>query len=87
MAPVLVINPRSDEGFVTHVYALANTTALPEALEELVRERYPRAVVRRRGLDGERREVWYVYREGHWISSAHELKGRQGGTDNEPQER
>ena len=39
----------------------------PGDLEAALRLRYPRAVVRPRSLDGERLEVWYAYREGHWI--------------------
>ena len=41
----------------------------PQDLEALLRSRYPKAVVRRRELDAERVEVWYVYRDGHWIRS------------------
>jgi hypothetical protein len=39
----------------------------PETLEAALRTRYPNALVRPRGLAGERTEVWYVYRDGHWI--------------------
>ena len=66
MAATLVINPRSDEefvGFVSRVAMAANTAA---ALEASLRRRYPRAVVRPRELEGERTDVWYVYRDGHW---------------------
>ena len=40
---------------------------LPKDLEETLRSRYPGAVVRRRELAGEHLEVWYAYRDGHWI--------------------
>lgn len=39
------------------------------AFETRLRTRYPRAGVRERGLAGEARATWYVYREGKWISS------------------
>jgi hypothetical protein len=38
----------------------------PEELQAILRTRYPDAVVRQRGLAGERLDVWYVYRDGHW---------------------
>jgi hypothetical protein len=44
------------------------------ALEAALRLTYPNARVRRRELSGEAVEIWYVYREGHWIPP-----GRSGG--------
>ena len=66
MAATLVINPRSDDEFVGFVSHEAMTAENAAALQANLRLRYPRAVVRPRELEGERTEVWYVYRDGHW---------------------
>jgi hypothetical protein len=63
-----VINPRRDANFVARVEADGPSSASPPALEATLRTDYPRAVVRPRQLEGERAEVWYVYREGYWVS-------------------
>jgi hypothetical protein len=69
-APLLVINPPADALFV-----LACETAMdpplqdPDELQRTLRRRYPRTVVRPRSLAGESIEVWYVYREGRWVSA------------------
>jgi hypothetical protein len=63
-----VINPRRDADFVATVEAEGPTAESPAAFELSLRARYPRAVVRPRQLEGERSEVWYVYREGTWVS-------------------
>ena len=67
--PILIVNPRSDTDFVAfaneHVEADADTAAV---LEERLRPRYPRVVVRERDLFGEA-PTWYVYREGTWTPS------------------
>jgi hypothetical protein len=68
-SPTVIINPRDDLRFAEFVNrSLLTAVESPDALERLLRERYPRAVVRRRGLAGEQIEVWYVYREGRWVS-------------------
>jgi len=64
-----VINPRSDEEFVARVQADGPACASAEALQATLRSDYPKAVVRPRQLEGEREEVWYVYREGTWVPS------------------
>jgi hypothetical protein len=66
--PIVVINPRSDAAFVTMTEELvvAGTHSAPE-LQRQLRDKYPRAVVRERGLAGETRATWYVYREGTWV--------------------
>ncbi len=69
MSSVLVINPRSDEQFTAFARDRASAADSPEDLQALLRLRYPRAVVRPRELDGERTQVWYVYRDGRWASS------------------
>jgi hypothetical protein len=81
--PILVLNPRGDRSFVTYVDRLSReelTTAA--ALQARLREQFPRAVVRARGLSGEDVTMWYVYRDGHWTSgteSEEESDVRAGG--------
>lgn len=70
MRPLLIINPRSDDRFVTEVELLAEDGVIAASdLQRLLRDRYPRALVRERELDGEQRPTWYVYREGTWVPS------------------
>jgi hypothetical protein len=68
--PVLAVNPATDEAFRTmaedalrHLHRRA-----PADLQRLLRVNYPNAVARARDLHGEAVAVWYVYREGHWVS-------------------
>ena len=65
----LVINPRTDSDFVALVEAASPGAPSAEALQALLRAQFPKAIVRPRQLEGEREEVWYVYREGTWIPS------------------
>jgi hypothetical protein len=70
MRPILVVNPRSDPSFAGLAESLASDgVAGPQDLEARLRGDYPSAVVRARDLSGEERTVWYVYRDGHWVSS------------------
>ncbi len=70
-SPTVIINPRDDLSFTELVErALQGGVDSPKALEGKLRERHGNAVVRRRELAGERVDVWYVYREGHWVSGA-----------------
>jgi hypothetical protein len=69
VARTLVINPRSDPGFVTAVEAEGHGVASPEALADRLRQAYPRVLVRPRLLANEPYEIWYVYRDGHWVRS------------------
>jgi hypothetical protein len=64
-----VINPRNDEDFDRLVREEGSTAESALALQAVLRHNYPRAVVRPRQLEGERSEIWYVYREGSWIPS------------------
>ena len=64
-----VINPRSDEEFVARVQTEGPASSSAEALQARLRADYPKAVVRPRQLEGEREEIWYVYREGSWVPS------------------
>jgi hypothetical protein len=67
--PVLILNPRADERFTERAHeALARGAASPMQLQAALREVYPRAIVRARDLSGEPVVVWYVYRDGHWVS-------------------
>ena len=66
--PIIVANPPGDRQFRELIdLALLSSRGRPEDLERILRTRYPAAVVRRRELTGERTEMWYVYRDGHWI--------------------
>lgn len=68
--PLLVINPPMDIDFVRACRAAVDGhPGPPEALEATLRQRFPRAVVRARALSSETITVWYVYRDGHWVSS------------------
>ncbi len=65
----IVRNPAEDDEFERAIAeAMDPAQSDPAELERLLRAVYPRAVVRPRGLTGERGVVWYVYREGHWVS-------------------
>jgi hypothetical protein len=66
--PTLFINPRLDAEFVDLVIAEAASAASPEDLRSRLSWRYPNVIVRQRSLEGERAEVWYVYRDGHWVA-------------------
>ena len=68
--PMIIANPPNDREFRAFIdrFLLAGGRA-PEDLEATLRTRYAQAVVRRRELAGEKIEVWYVYRDGHWIRS------------------
>ena len=68
-SPTIIINPRDDVRFSELVdRSVLSGVESPDTLERLLRRVYPRAVVRRRELAGEQVEVWYVYREGRWVS-------------------
>ena len=66
--PTLFINPRRDAEFVDLVTTEAAAAASPEDLRARLSGRYPNVIVRQRSLEGERAEVWYVYRDGHWVA-------------------
>ena len=67
MDPIRFVNPRTDETFVQLVHAIAaEGVASAEELQARLRESYPGAVVRERGLSAEAEPIWYVYRDGRW---------------------
>lgn len=75
--PIVVVNPGSDLQFRQMVdRSVANGGRSPDDLEAALRTRYPAAVVRPRELAGERFDVWYVYRDGHWIRSEADVGAR-----------
>lgn len=66
--PTLVLNPTDDEDFRSAAEALLDSGVhAPDRLQLCLRERYPDAVVRPRELAGEHVQIWYVYRDGHWV--------------------
>lgn len=64
----LFINPRHDVEFVERVTSEAALATSPDDLRARLSTHYPNAIVRRRSLEGERAEIWYVYRDGHWVA-------------------
>jgi hypothetical protein len=73
--PMIVANPRGDSRFRALIdRVLMAGGGEPQDLEATLRGRYPAAVVRRRELAGENLEVWYVYRDGHWIRSEDDVE-------------
>jgi hypothetical protein len=69
--PLLIINPATDLDFVRACnVGLAEAGPSPARLQSTLRLRYPDAVVRPRELSGETIILWYVYRDGHWVSSS-----------------
>ncbi len=68
--PTLVLNPPNDDAFRALAEGLVQGGIdQPEALEDCLREMYPLVLVRPRALAGEHTDIWYVYRDGHWIRS------------------
>jgi hypothetical protein len=71
MSTTLVVNPRDDTPFVTLAERLvADGVRSPDELQQQLRREYPEAVVRARDLDGEAFTIWYVYRDGHWVTGS-----------------
>ena len=75
--PIVVVNPSNDVRFREMIDRfVASGGRSPGDLEAVLRTQYPEAVVRPRELAGERFEVWYVYRDGHWIRSETDARPR-----------
>ncbi len=70
--PTLLVNPPTDSHLRMTLDAMLDryAPATPAELQALVRPEYPRLVVRARQLEHEPVVVWYVYREGYWVSAA-----------------
>jgi len=66
--PIVIANPADDERFRTTIDEIVEAgSRIPSDLEAMLRTTYPQAVVRRREIASETFEVWYVYRDGHWV--------------------
>lgn len=66
----LVCNPADDLAFAAIAEGLVNSgVASPDGLQRLLENRYPRVLVRARGLSNEEFDAWYVYRDGSWTRS------------------
>lgn len=66
---MIVRNPAHDVEFQHAIDdILAAGTVDPEVAQQLLRNVYPRATIRRRELESEPTEVWYAYRDGRWVS-------------------
>ena len=79
MPSTLIVNPRDDPAFASFVRAIeADGVDSRDDFELRLRQRYPEAVVRLRDLHGETFTIWYVYRDGHWVSG---MRGPRGAED------
>ena len=66
--PTLVLNPPDDDAFTSLAVGLVdNGQRNPARFQADLRVNYPAAIVRRRELAGESIDIWYVYRDGHWV--------------------
>jgi len=78
-APAIVANPGDDDEFASRAWHLIEAGAdTPGRLESMLRSLYPWAVVRRRELSGEPIEIWYVYRDGHWVPPSTDHRNGEG---------
>ena len=73
--PTLITNPANDVGFRAHAESSLQEGQSVAELQQILRGEYPRAIVRPRDLEGERKVVWYVYREGHWVTDDDQGQG------------
>jgi hypothetical protein len=79
MRPTLVTNPADDEVFAAFAAMLTDHGVDGiDDFEQRLRCAYPHATVHPRLLSGEARLVWYVYREGRWVSA---LEREKSGLD------
>jgi hypothetical protein len=66
--PTLVLNPPDDDAFRTSAEQLIESGIVePTMLQDCLRLWWPLALVRPRELAGEQAQIWYVYRDGHWV--------------------
>src|ERR1044072_3687456 len=70
MRPTLVTNPADDEAFapVAARFVADGIEGIDE-FERRLRTVYPKSAVHARLLSGETLVVWYVYRDGRWVSA------------------
>lgn len=64
----LTLNPDNDLAFASAAKGFAREAGDIADLQRRLRVAFPNAVVRARGLAGERDGACYVYRDGHWAS-------------------
>jgi hypothetical protein len=66
--PTLILNPADDREFgAAAEHFIASGFVEPTLLQDCLHDRWPRAIVRPRELAGEHAQIWYVYRDGHWV--------------------
>lgn len=83
--PTLVVNPAADGVFVEFAETVVeHGVASPAELERRLRVVYPQAAVHRRELVAEPWDVWYVYRDGHWVRSAERARSGTRQHDAQP---
>jgi hypothetical protein len=81
MPPTLIINPAADALFADFAEVLLRDGAdTIEKLQRRLRAIYPLAVVHARELSGEAKQVWYVYRDGHWVDPRQVTLQSTGGS-------
>ncbi len=68
MRPMLITNPADDPAFRDFVETSLDGLVDTTLSQTILRTRYPDAVVRPRDLSGVQLTVWYVYRDGRWVS-------------------
>ena len=67
---MLIINPANDLELAALARNLMKGRSwTPPTLEAELRLTFPNVVVHSRDLAGETTQIWYVYREGHWVPS------------------
>lgn len=67
--PRLVCVPSWDDAFADDVRSVVASGVQingPDDLQDVLRESYPRVIVRTSELEGLRSRTWYVYRDGHF---------------------
>jgi hypothetical protein len=83
--PTLVLNPPDDDAFTSLAEGLVEGGQRnPIRFQDDLRVNYPSAIVRRRELAGESVDIWYVYRDGHWVHPGTPMIGSQPASNGEP---
>ena len=79
--PTLVLNPPDDVEFrALAERSVGAGTDGASGLQSILRARYADAIVRPRELAGEQTEIWYVYRDGHWVKPGNGHPGPRSRT-------
>lgn len=83
--PTLVLNPPDDDAFTSLAEGLVEGGQRnPGRFQDDLRVTYPAAIVRPRELAGESVDVWYVYRDGHWVHPGTPMVGINPGPNGDP---